>query len=188
MSDRGHLFIISGPAGAGKGTLLKRLFAAMPDMVYSVSCTTRAPRAGEVDGREYFFIDTDRFRALIDEGAFLEWAEVHGNYYGTRQADVEDSLARGCDVVLEIDVQGADNVRRRMPEACAIFIGVPSLEELRSRLVGRGSETQETLERRMRDAEDEIARARDYDVIVVNDDVDRAAAELIRVVNDRRDA
>lgn len=181
-NKRGHLIVISGPAGVGKGTLRKRLFDAIPDLVYSVSCTTRSPREGEVDGRDYFFISRDNFKTLISEDAFLEWADVHGNLYGTRASDVERAIASGASLVLEIDVQGAANVRRRIPEAIGIFIMPPSIDELKSRLVGRGSETDETLERRMADALGEIERADEYEHKVVNDDLDRASEEMVEIV------
>lgn len=186
MTERGKLFILSGPAGAGKGTLRKKLFEAMPDLVYSVSCTTRHIRPGEEEGRDYHFIQKDEFATLVDRGAFLEWAEVHGNYYGTRQSDVERSLEKGIDVVLEIDVQGAANVIRKMPDAVKIFITAPSLDILRDRLERRGTETPEQLMLRMKNAEIEIRCADDYDRIIVNDDLDRAAGELIKMVADRR--
>lgn len=182
MSARGHLIILSGPAGAGKGTLRERLFREVPKLVYSISCTTRAPRPGERAGREYHFVNRDDFIALRDKGDFLEWAEVHGNFYGTRRSDVEAALDSGVDVVLEIDVVGAANVRRALPEAKGIFISPPSAEVLRERLAGRATETSEQLELRLRNAEREMARADEYDYIVVNDDLDRAGAELKDIV------
>lgn len=187
MTDRrGILFVISGPAGAGKGTLRGELFKAVPGLDWSVSCTTRAPRAGEVDGRDYHFVSRDEFERSVAEGAFLEWAEVHGNFYGTRASDVEASLDAGRDIVLEIDVQGMEEVVRRMPDAETIFITVPSIEVLRDRMIGRGSETDESLERRLRDAEVEMARAAEYRYVIVNDDAARASRELIDIVSERR--
>lgn len=182
MSGRGHLLIISGPAGAGKGTLLADLFAAIPELAYSISCTTRDPRPGEADGREYWFVSTDDFLRQRDEGMFLEWAEVHGRYYGTRRKDVERALDEGRSIVLEIDVVGAANVRAAMPEASAIFIMPPSIEILRERLAGRGTETPEQFELRMADAHTELARADEYDFQIVNDDRARASEELIGIV------
>lgn len=182
MSSRGHLFVISGPAGAGKGTLRQALFEAVDGLVYSVSCTTRAKRPGEVDGVDYHFITRDGFTRHVDAGDFLEWAEVHGNMYGTRRADVETTLDEGRDVVLEIDVQGCANVCRKMPDAVKIFIMPPSMEELRRRLVGRGTECADQLALRLKNAEAEMAHAPEYDVVIINDDVARASRELADTV------
>lgn len=187
MRRRGHLFILSGPAGAGKGTLRKRLFKEMPDLVFSVSCTTRLIRPGELEGKDYYFIDKDAFGELVLKDAFLEWAEVHGNFYGTRRADVETALALGRDMVLEIDVQGCRQVKERMPEAVRIFITVRSLDELENRLEDRGTETPEQLLLRLKNAAIELRHAGEYDHIIVNDDVDRASYELIDLVRRYRD-
>lgn len=186
MEGRGHLFVISGPAGAGKGTLRAELFKMVDGLAYSVSCTTRQPRPGEQDGRDYHFIDRDEFMRQVERGEFLEHADVHGNLYGTRRSDVEAALASGRDIVLEIDVQGEAEVKRKMPEAMTIFISPPSIEELRRRLVGRGTESPESVERRMRDAEDEMSRASEYDAVILNDDVARASRELAELVHSRR--
>lgn len=182
MSGRGHLFILSGPAGAGKGTLRKILFKRLPDLVFSVSCTTRNSRPGEKDGVDYHFIGKDAFEKLVGEGAFLEWAEVHGNCYGTRRSDVVTCLDAGGDMVLEIDVQGCRQVKERMPEAVRIFITAGSLDELESRLEDRGTETPEQVALRLRNAAVELRSAREYDHIIVNDDVDRASQELVELV------
>lgn len=179
---KGHLFILSGPAGAGKGTLRKRLFQAMPDLAFSVSCSTRAPRPGEVDGRDYFFIGAEQFERQVREGAFLEWAHVHGNMYGTRREDVERRLASGGDMILEIDVQGCRQVKSRMPEAIRIFVTVPSLDELERRLESRGTETPEQLDLRLRNAAKELMQAGEYEHIIVNDDVNIASRQLIELV------
>ena len=187
MHRRGHLFILSGPAGAGKGTLRKILFREVPDLVFSVSCTTRLIRPGEVEGKDYYFIDKDAFSDLVLKDAFLEWAEVHGNFYGTRRADVETSLDLGCDMVLEIDVQGCRQVKEHMPEAVRIFITVRSLDELENRLEDRGTETPEQLLLRLKNAAIELRHANEYDHIIVNDDVDRASTELIDLVRRYRD-
>lgn len=179
---KGHLFILSGPAGAGKGTLRKILFHAMPDLVFSVSCTTRKPRPGEVDGGDYYFIDMEQFERQVSEGAFLEWANVHGNMYGTRREDVERCLTSGGNMILEIDVQGCRQVKSRMPEAIRIFITVPSLDELEQRLEERGTETPEQLDIRLRNAAKELTQAREYEHIIVNDDVNIASQQLIALV------
>lgn len=182
MTRSACLFILSGPSGAGKGTLCKVLRRAMPELALSVSYTTRACRPGEMEGREYRFISLERFDELIREDAFLEWADVHGNRYGTRRDDVETCLARGGSMILEIDVQGCRQVKARMPQAVRIFITVPSLDELESRLEDRGTETPEQLDRRLHNAAEELAQAREYEHIIVNDDVNTASQQLIALV------
>lgn len=177
MSARGKLFVISGPSGVGKGTLVGMLKGA--DGVWvSVSATTRAPREGEVDGREYFFMSREAFLAKADAGGFIEWAEYSGNCYGTPADKVEDELRAGRDVVLEIEVQGALQVKERLPEAVLIFIEPPSLEELESRLRGRGTETEEAIARRLETARVELNEKMKYDYTLVNDDVDEAFRAL----------
>lgn len=183
---RGHLFVISGPSGAGKGTLRKRLFEALPDLVFSISCTTREPRPGEREGVDYRFLQPSDFLERIRQELFLEHAAVHGNYYGTLQEDVKRDLEAGRDVVLEIDVQGALQVRERFPEAILIFIMPPSQRELEKRLRGRGTEGEQILETRLRNAEMEMKFAGCYDHAVVNDELNRAAGELIAVVESYR--
>lgn len=175
--------MISGPSGAGKGTLVARVRAERSNLGLTVSATTRAPREGEVDGVSYHFLTRDEFMRRVDAGEFVEWAEVHGNCYGTLVSEVESKLASGSSLILEIDVQGALQVKKRFPDAILVFIKPPSLEVLRERLVGRGSETPESLELRMADAEQELALADRYDDVVVNDDLDRATAELARVLD-----
>ena len=187
MHRRGRLFILSGPAGAGKGTLRKILFREVPDLVFSVSCTTRLIRPGEAEGKDYYFIDKDAFSALVLRDEFLEWAEVHGNFYGTRRADVENALACGSDMVLEIDVQGCRQVKERMPEAIRIFITVRSLDELENRLEDRGTETPDQLLLRLKNAAIELRHAKEFDHIIMNDDVNRASKELIDLVRRYRD-
>jgi len=179
---KGHLFVLSGPAGAGKGTLRKILFSAVPDLHFSVSCTTRRPRPGETDGRDYYFIGEEQFLRQVGESAFLEWANVHGNLYGTRLGDVKTRIDAGENILLEIDVQGCRQVKARMPDAIRIFITVPSLDELESRLEGRGTETPEQLDLRLRNAAEELSYAREYEHIIVNDDVDVASRQLIELV------
>ncbi len=176
--NRGLLIVVSGASGTGKGTVCKKILADLPAVAYSISATTRAPRPGEVDGKEYYFISRDEFKAWIDDGKFLEFAEVYGNYYGTPLNKIEERLKRGEDILLEIDVQGALNVKRKMPEGIYIFLLPPSLEELRRRIEGRGTETQESLKRRLANAVAEIQIGREYDYAVVNDSVDNAAAQI----------
>ena len=177
------LFVISGPSGAGKGTLVTRVRERRSNLGLTVSATTRAPRKGEVDGVNYFFLTREEFDRRVANGEFVEWAEVHGNCYGTLVSEVTSKLASGSSLILEIDVQGALQVKERFPEAVLIFIKPPSLEVLRERLVGRGTETPETIELRMANAADELALADRYDDVVVNDDLDRATDELVRVLD-----
>ena len=179
---KGNLFVLSGPSGAGKGTLVKRVLQRVPDAWVSVSATTRQPRPGEVDGRDYFFLDQPRFDELVSQGGFLEWAHVHGNSYGTLRSRVQDRIDHGSQVILEIDVQGAFQVKKAMPEAHLIFIEPPSLEELERRLRGRGTETEDVICNRMKTAEVELARKMEYDVQVVNDELERATEELVSYI------
>jgi guanylate kinase len=179
---KGHLFILSGPAGAGKGTLRKILFEELPGLSYSVSCTTRAKRPGEVEGKDYYFLSKMQFVNMIKEDAFLEWAEVHGNYYGTRKTDVDACIDLGCDIVLEIDVQGSRQVKLVMPEAVRIFITVRSMDELENRLEDRGTETPDQMLVRLRNAAAEMKYAGEYEHIVINDEIERSSRELIDLV------
>jgi guanylate kinase len=183
---RGNLFILSGPAGAGKGTLRKILFEEVRDIVYSVSCTTRRMRPGETEGHDYYYISKDDFGGMIAHDEFLEWAEVHGNYYGTRKSDVERALSDGLDVMLEIDVQGCRQVKSREPETVRIFITAPSLDDLEERLEERGTETRAQLDVRLHNAAMEMKYASEYDHIIVNDTVPRAAKELVELVKGYR--
>ncbi|MDR3279929.1 MAG: guanylate kinase [Synergistaceae bacterium] len=179
---RGHLFILSGPAGAGKGTLRKILFQEIADLEFSVSCTTRKRRPGEVEGCDYYYVSHDDFKRMLEGNEFLEWAEVHGNYYGTRKSDVEKVLESGRDILLEIDVQGSGLVKSREPEAIRIFITAPSLDILENRLEDRGTETQDQLDIRLRNAAREMRLAREYDHVIVNDEIPRASKELVELV------
>ncbi|MBN1332311.1 MAG: guanylate kinase [Synergistales bacterium] len=181
-SRRGNLFIVSGPSGAGKGTLRERLFRQVKDLVFSISCTTRPPRQGEEDGVDYRFVDEKTFLELIDTGRFLEWACVHDHYYGTLKEDVLLELNRGKDVVLEIDVQGALQVKDACPRAILIFVAPPSLDELEKRLRNRGTEQEKDLEIRLRNARDEIITSGSYDHMIINDNVERASGELQAIV------
>ena len=162
--------------------MVARVRAASPNLGLTVSATTRAPRAGEVDGVNYYFLTDDEFTRRVEAGDFVEWAQVHDHRYGTLASEVERNLATGQSLILEIDVQGALNVRKRFPEAVLIFIEPPSLDVLRERLIGRGSETPASLELRLADAKREMALADRYDEIVVNDDLDRATADLLAIL------
>ena len=176
--ERGLLIVISGASGTGKGTVCKKILADLPKISYSISATTRKPRQGEVDGREYYFLSVDEFKQWIADEKFLEYAEVYGNFYGTPLNKIEEQLNRGEDVLLEIDVQGALNVKKKCPDGVYIFLLPPSLEELKRRIEGRGTETPESLSRRLKNAVAEIQIGREYDYVVVNDTVDNAAAQI----------
>ena len=178
MQTKGRLIVISGPSGAGKSTIVFKAIEGRNDMCFSTSVTSRKARPGEVDGREYFFIDRERFLQMIENNELLEHAEYVGNFYGTPRKFVEDKLAAGVSVFLDIEVQGARQVSRKMPEAIKIFVITPSLEELRNRLVKRGTDSPEAIEGRLKRAREEYAEADFYDYIIVNDKVEVAAAEL----------
>lgn len=176
------LFVISGPSGAGKGTLVARVSDRVPGLGLTVSATTRQPRAGEIDGVNYYFLTDEEFSRRVEEGQFVEWAQVHANRYGTLVSEVESKLADGHSLILEIDVQGALNVKRRFPDAVLVFVEPPSLEVLRERLVGRGTETPESVELRLANAEHELSLADRYDVRIVNDDLEEATVALADVL------
>lgn len=177
--QKGLLLVLSGPSGAGKGTVCAAVRNSEDVSIeYSISATTRNPRDGEVHGREYFFYDKETFEQLREQGGFLEWAQVYDNYYGTPRQYVEEVLERGNDCILEIDPQGAFQVRAAWPEAILIFIAPPSLEELRSRLSGRGTESAEEMEKRLSCALEELEQRSKYDYVIVNDDVTAAANKL----------
>ena len=179
---KGLLILISGPSGTGKGTVCDLLRKNHPEISYSISATTRQPRPGEQDGVNYYFYDKEKFRQMIDAGELLEWAEVYGNYYGTPKQKVLDRLNAGEDILLEIDTQGALNVMRAVPEGLFIFLLPPSLEELANRLKGRGTETEESLQRRLGAAVDEIKIAHNYRYVVVNDKVEAAEKAIAGII------
>ena len=180
---QGRLFIFSAPSGAGKTTLLKRVMAELDNLAFSVSHTTRAPRAGEVDGVDYHFVSQERFAAMRDQGAFLEWAEVHGNFYGTSREAVLAQLAQGVDVILDIDVQGAAFVRAsQLIDGAFVFISPPSLAELERRLRGRKTDSDETIGLRLRNAAKEMRAAVEYDYLLLNDQLEEAVTVLKAVV------
>ncbi|HEX8181781.1 MAG TPA: guanylate kinase [Pyrinomonadaceae bacterium] len=180
--ERGILFVISSPSGGGKGTLIRRILPTVPGLGYSVSWTTRAPRTGEQHGVHYHFATPEEFSAARAQGEFLEWATVHGHFYGTSRTAVAAELSAGRDVILEIDVQGATAVRQLQIEAVSIFIMPPSYEVLRVRLIARKSESLADLALRLRNAREEIKHYRDFDYVILNDEVERAAAQLAAVV------
>ncbi|HMK44214.1 MAG TPA: guanylate kinase [Dissulfurispiraceae bacterium] len=182
----GTLIVVSAPSGAGKSTLCGKLLAEMPDVRMSVSYTTRPPRQGERDGIHYSFISIDAFRRMIESEAFVEWAEVHGNYYGTSKARIQEILDAGADVILDIDVQGAAQIRRHFPASVHIFILPPSLEVLRKRLEGRMSDPPEVIERRLHKAREEIQGYIAYDYVIINDSLTEALQDLRAVVRAER--
>jgi guanylate kinase len=180
------LIVIAAPSGGGKSTVLRRVFAEVPGLLFSISHTTRAPRKGEENGREYFFTDKDRFRELVAQDAFLEWAEVHANLYGTTRGELDRARSLSRDLVLDIDVQGAAQVVKSHPSALTIFLKPPSLEILKARLRGRASESEEALAVRLRNAEAELARAGEFKHVVVNDDLDTAVNEVKAILASAR--
>lgn len=180
--ERGKLIVVSAPSGCGKGTILGRVLEDQKRFYYSVSATTRKPRAGEIDGVHYRFLTREDFEANIAGGAFLEYAQYCDNYYGTLSAPIEEHLAKGQDVILEIEVQGAMQIREKRPDAHFIFIAPPSLETLRERLTGRGTESAEVIAQRVKQAEQELTCRSSYDYCVVNDDLDAAVADFLSVV------
>ena len=183
---KGSLYVIAAHSGAGKTSLVRALTGSVPDIGVSVSHTTRARRPGEEHGTHYFFTDRDEFVRMAGESAFLEHAEVFGNYYGTSRAWVDDTLRSGRDVILEIDWQGAQQVRRLMPEAVGIFILPPSKAVLRERLVGRSTDAAEVIERRLAQAAEDMTHYSEFDYVVVNDDFETAVGELRAIVTARR--
>ena len=180
--SKGLLVVYAGASGVGKGTIMKKLLAADPNIRLSVSATTRAPREGEVDGREYYFVSRERFEELIKEDGFLEHAEYVGNCYGTPKKPVFRMLDEGIDVFLEIEIKGFLQIRESCPDCLSIFIIPPSYEELKARLSGRGTESEEVIAERLRTAEQELGYKEMFDYVVVNDDVDRAAGEVLSIL------
>lgn len=182
----GNLFVVAAPSGAGKTTLVRLLLAQEPALGLSISYTTRGPRPGEQDGREYHFVTVDAFQAMIARGDFLEWAEVHGNYYGTSKKWIADRLAGGGDVLLEIDWQGAQQVRQLFPQAIGVFILPPSLEELERRLTGRGTDAADVIARRLAAAQAEMRHVGEFDYVIINNELEEALVDLRAVVRASR--
>ncbi len=179
---KGTLIVLSGFSGVGKGTVIAQVRARRPDIYYSISFTTRAPREGEQDGVNYYYISRDAFQARIERGEFLEYAEYVGNYYGTSMQIIRDKLNQGLDVLLEIEVQGAATVREKMPESVSLFIAPPSFEELSRRLRQRGTDSEEKIQKRLEMARREVKEVEKYDYIVINDTVEQAATEVIAIL------
>lgn len=179
--SQGNLFIISAPSGAGKSSLVKAMLEADPQLRLSISYTTRAPRPGEVNGREYHFVSREQFQAMLERNEFLESAEVYGNWYGTSQVWIQSEMQAGRDIILEIDWQGAAQVRALFPEAVSIFILPPSIEELRRRLSNRNQDSAEVIERRLAAAREDISHALEFDYLVVNDRFEVALQDLLAI-------
>lgn len=183
MNEKGILIVVSGFSGSGKGTLMKELLTRYPDTyALSISATTRLPREGEVDGREYFFVSKDEFEKMIAKGELIEYAKYVENYYGTPRDYVEKKLDEGKDVILEIEIQGALNVKKMFPDTLLLFVTPPSAEELRKRLVGRGTETMDVIESRMDRACEEAEGMQNYDYLIVNDSLDRCVEEMHSII------
>jgi len=183
---RGMLIVVSSPSGGGKGTLIDRVLRTVPGVSYSVSYTTRTAREGEQDGREYVFVSRDAFEEMIRAGEFLEWANVYGHLYGTSRAQVKAERAAGHDIILEIDVQGATSIRALVEDAVTVFILPPSFELLRNRLVARGTDSPADLERRLKGAPGEVEQYRFFNYVILNDDINRASAQLASVIHAER--
>jgi guanylate kinase len=183
---RGILFVVSSPSGGGKGTLIRRVLNKGMNLSYSVSFTTRTPRSGEVNGREYFFVTTQEFERMVAADEFLEWAHVHGKLYGTSRSQVAREISEGRDIVLEVDVQGAASIRKLMPDSVSVFILPPSPEVLRQRLLDRGTDSPEELDLRLRNAPTELEEYEAFQYLIINDDADRAADQLTAIVQAER--
>ena len=182
MAEKGKLIVISGPSGSGKSTVVNKAIQGRKDMCFSTSVTTRSPRPGEVDGKDYFFIDPQRFQEMVDRDELLEHAQYVAHSYGTPRAFVEQKLNDGLNVILDIEVQGARQVREKMKDAVLIFIVPPSLEELRRRLVNRGTDAADVIEARLQRASEELKEADLYDYLIINDDLETAAREFTSIL------
>jgi len=182
MGEEGLLLVISGPSGAGKGTICKEIMSKHPHISYSVSATTREPRKGEVDGVNYHFLSKERFEEMLQRGDFLEWAKVYDNYYGTPKEKVMKYLKEGEDIVLEIDIQGALQIKQDFPDGIFIFIVPPSLEELKERIVNRGTDSEEVIKKRLSSVHEELGYVDKYDYVILNDDVENAAKKMESII------
>lgn len=186
MDRKGVLLVFSGPSGAGKGAVCKALRESNPNLLLSISATTRPPRSGEVDGVNYYFVKSETFKKMIEENQLLEWAEVYGNYYGTPRSFVQESLDRGNDVILEIDIQGALQVKEKIPEAVLIFITPPSISDLEKRLFSRGTDSNVEILKRLSCAAEEIKLATRYDYIVINDEINKAVSVISSIITSEK--
>jgi guanylate kinase len=181
-SPRGTLFVVSSPSGGGKGTIIRHVLDCVENLSYSVSFTTRAPRTNETHGREYFFVSRETFDEMVATGEFLESACVHGNFYGTSKKQILEETGAGTDIVLEVDVQGAASVRKLLMDSVSIFILPPSYEVLRQRLIARGTDSPEQLAVRLRNAPEELKQYSDFDYVIINDEIERAAGQLASII------
>ena len=186
MTEKGKLIVLSGPSGAGKSTVIEKVMAERKNLRFSVSATTRQPRPGEAHGEDYYFIDESQFLDMLERGELLENATYVGNRYGTPRGPIEAAMASGLDILLDIEVQGAVQVKAAMPEAITIFLSPPDLETLRLRLIGRGTDSTERIESRLQRARIELLQAKEYDYIVINDDADTAAAEISAIITEEK--
>jgi guanylate kinase len=186
MAERGILFVVSAPSGAGKHTILERVLRDDPQLEFAVSATSRTPRPGEVEGKDYYFLTREEFQRRVAAGEFVEWAEVHGNLYGKLREEIERRIRTGKDVILEVDVQGMRNLKASGLAPVTMFVVPPSLDVLEGRLRGRGTEKPEDLALRLRNAREEMAARHSFDYIVVNDDLDRAVADIEAIVRAER--
>lgn len=186
VTPKGVLLVVSGPSGAGKGTICQMLREKLPDLGYSISVTTRQPRNGEVDGVNYFFKTVPQVKEMIERGELFEYAEVYGNYYGTPRQYVMEQLQSGRDVLLEIDIQGALQIKKRFPEGVFVFIVPPSLDELSARIYKRGTDSEDVIQRRMASAASELTYAAEYDYIIVNDIAEKAAQKVLTIMEAER--
>lgn len=184
--NKGGVFVVAGPSGSGKDTLFKELFKRKPEIKFSISSITRPMRVGEVEGEKYNFITREKFLNMLENDELLEYNEYIGNYYGTPKAPVIAAIEKGEDILIEVDVNGAKEICQKLPEAITVFIMPPSYKELKRRLSGRGTETQDLIDKRMKEALNEIARATEFDYIVVNDDIDTAVDDIIEVMSSSR--
>lgn len=184
VAPRGQLVVLAGPSAVGKSTVVRRLRGEVPNLYFSVSMTTRAPRPGEVDGTDYYFVSADDFQQRIDSGAMLEWAEIHGGLQrsGTPAGPVREALEQGRPVLVEVDLAGARNIKEFMPEARTVFLAPPSWDILVERLTGRGTETEDVIERRLTTAREELDAQGEFDTVVVNDDVEQAVTQIARIL------
>jgi len=182
MKNKGDIFVISAPSGTGKTTLVRLLLSRFPTLSFSISYTTRLPRPGEVNGQHYFFVNEKEFKKSIAKGEMLEWAKVYGHYYGTPLTFVQEKIAAGKDIVLDIDIQGAQAVKKKMPEAILIFLIPPSWNELQRRITSRSSDSPEEIKKRLEAAKKEILAAREFDYIVINDVLENALKELVSII------
>ncbi|GAQ95672.1 guanylate kinase [Thermodesulfovibrio aggregans] len=181
LYKRGNIFVISAPSGSGKTTLCNKLIKALPDLKMSISHTTRKPRAGEIEGVDYFFVDKETFEKMISNNEFIEWAEVYGNFYGTSKSVLQQLMEKGYDILLDIDTEGAKNMKKLYPESILIFILPPSLEELERRLLNR-NEDKDIIKKRLSKANEEISNYKFYDYVVINDNLEKAFNELLCIV------